>query len=335
MYLTGLTGVRLLRNVRPSLKTLLRQNLSKYPWFSRSECFSSEVNAPFKLRTLHPKEAAAIGSSQTDHDLRFKAEDYKVFHKLDPSGYFVATTDSGEIAGVIGAPVLTQDQGAIGFLHVHNDFKNESLEELLWTAAMKHLGNRQISLDVSSDEVEVCQQLGFKEAWRSGLFKGTGAQLLPHIAELTNSSVIREIKDVPFSKVVYFDETVVGYERVNFLYKWTNMVPPPAAVAAYAEEEVVGYGVLRELHHPQTYRIGPLYANNMAMAQVLLVSLISTIPGKTYYLQSPLTNLSFIKLLTDQLYMEKVEESVRMYNFDDHSFPTHKVFGITSTDIGS
>ncbi|PIK41059.1 hypothetical protein BSL78_22084 [Apostichopus japonicus] len=296
---------------------------------------NATTDLPFKLRKVHSKEAAVIGSSRWEDDLRLKAADYKLFYNLDPSGYFVATTDKGEVAGVIGAPRLTHTDGTIGFQHVHEDLKDKGLEETLWTAALKNLENRKISIEVSSEEVKFCQQLGFHEAWRNGLFKGTGAKLLPHVSELTNSPVLKQIKDIPFSKVVYFDETIVGFERVNFLYKWTNVSYPAAALTTYADDEVVGYGVLRELHLPNTYFVGPLYANNVAMAQVMLVALISNIPDKTYFIRSPLNNLSFMKLLTDQLYMEQIGETVRMYNQEEHNFPVHKALGLISPDIGS
>lgn len=288
-----------------------------------------------KLRNIHPKEAAVIGSSQWEDDIRFKADDYKLLFNMDPSGYFIATTDKGEVAGVIGAPKLTEADGAIGFQHVHDGVKGKGLEEQLWTAALEHLKNCQISLEAPPDEVEFCQQLGFKEAWRNGLFKGTGAKLLPQVSELTSSPVLKQIKDVPFSKIVYYDETIVGHERVNFLFKWTDVKPPAAAVTTYADGEVVGYGVLRELNLPKTYFVGPLYANNVAMAQVMLVALISNIPDRTYFIQSPLNNLSFIKLLSEQLGMEQVRESVRMYNRQGHNFPVHKVLGLISPDVGS
>ena len=96
----------------------------------------------------------------------------------------------------------------------------------------------------------------------------------------------------------------------------------------------MGYGVLRRLHEPRKHCIAPLYTRNTSVAQVLLLALLNNIPQETVYITSPLSNPSFTRILTSDLRMELIGETVRMYTKGDPGLPTQKMFGILSTDLG-
>ncbi|XP_030849959.1 uncharacterized protein LOC581136 [Strongylocentrotus purpuratus] len=296
-------------------------------------CLSSTNYEGFKVRQLHGKESASLANSQTAEGSRLTNEDLKVFHSVDPNGFFVALDNAGDIVGTIGAVRWTEKLGFIGFCHAGEEAKDRGVEEALWLAAMEHLGDRNIGIEVDASEAEKCGQLGFQEEWRSGCYKGVGVSLLP---EAQSTKIVRRITDMPFSKVAYFDEDLFDFQRMKFLYRWANIEPPAGHAYALSEDEkVMGYGVLRQLNLSKKYRIAPLYCQHTAVAQVLLLALLNNIPEQTVYIDSPFSNPSFTRILTTDLKMEQIGERVRMYTKGDPGMPLQKMFGTMGSDLGS
>ncbi|XP_072165370.1 uncharacterized protein [Diadema setosum] len=295
-------------------------------------CLSTDSGSGFKVRTLHHKECASLAISQTREGARLTSEDLKQLHQIDPEGFFVALDDNGDIVGTIGAVRWTDKLGHIGFYHAVDSAKDLGVEEALWTAAMSHLGDRNVGIEVDAADAEKCVQLGFQEVWRNGCFKGVGVALLP---EMQSTNIVKRITEMPFSKVAYFDEDLFGLERMKFLYKWANVKPPTGHSYALSEgDTVLGYGVLRQLHKTGHHRIAPLYCRNTAVAQVLLLALLNNIPQEPVYVDSPLSNPSFTRILATDLRMEQIGERVRMFSRGDPGFPLQKMFGMLSCDLG-
>ncbi|XP_063970895.1 uncharacterized protein LOC135157833 [Lytechinus pictus] len=298
-------------------------------------CLSSTNHDGFKVRQLHEKESASLANSQTTEGSRLTNEDLKLFHRVDPEGFFVALDNAGDIVGTIGAVRWTDRLGFIGFCHAGEQAKDKikGVEEALWMAAMEHLGDRNVGIEVDASEAEKCSQLGFQEAWRSGCYKGVGVSLLP---EAQSTKIVRRITEMPFSKVAYFDEDLFDLQRMKFLYRWANIDPPAGHSYALSENEnVMGYGVMRQLNLTKKYRIAPLYCQHTAVAQVLLLALLHNIPDQTVYIDSPLSNPSFTRILTTDLKMEQIGERVRMYTKGDPGMPLQKMFGTLGSDLGS
>ena len=126
----------------------------------------------FKVRRLHQKESATLAISQTSEGSRLTASDLKQLHSVDPEGFFVAIDDAGDIIGTIGAARWSDSLGFIGFCYAGEIAKESGVEESLWTAALEHLGDRNVGIEVSTAEADKCSQLGFQEAWTNGCYKG-------------------------------------------------------------------------------------------------------------------------------------------------------------------
>ena len=90
-------------------------------------------------------------------------------YSTDPSGFFLATTDDGDVVGTIAAMRQSDELGFIGFHHVTDSFQEEAVR--LWEAAMDYLGDRNVGIEVGMLDVEKYTKLGFKEEWRNGCFK--------------------------------------------------------------------------------------------------------------------------------------------------------------------
>ena len=105
-------------------------------------------------------------------------------------------------------------------------------------------------------------------------------------------------------------------------------------VYSFSGNRVIGFGVIRPLQAASSHRIGPLLAENAAATQVILLSLLSKIAKETLFIDSPLCNPSFTRILETDLKMEQVDERARMYSRGNPGIEVQKMFGVLSKDIG-
>jgi hypothetical protein len=94
---------------------------------------------------------------------------------------------------------------------------------------------------------------------------------------------------------------------------------------------ILGYGMIRKCF--TGYRIGPLFADDEIIALEIVEALLSNIPGELYYLDIPEPNTASLKIV-QQCNMQKVFETARMYTKEIPNAPLHKVFGITTFELG-
>ncbi|XP_038048874.1 uncharacterized protein LOC119722694 [Patiria miniata] len=282
-----------------------------------------------KIRQLHPREVSVLSNSQPVEGARLRNEELRLMYNTDPNGFFLATNEDGDVMGTIAAMRQSDTLGFIGFHHIGDAYQEEGTK--LWDAAIGYLGDRNIGIEVGTQDVEKYTKLGFKEEWKNGCFKGSGIPLLP---EVQGNRLLRPIAEMGFGRVVDFDTEICGQQRVKFLLSWLKTDKPGAAQAVLEDNRVVGYGAIRPLQKPSSHRIGPLMAENTALAQVLLLSLLSSVPQQTLFMDSPLANPSFTRLLETDLRMEQVDERVRMYTRGNPGVDVRKVFGVLSKDIG-
>ena len=130
-----------------------------------------------KIRQLHPREVSVLSNSQPVEGARLRNEDLRLMYNADPNGFFLATTEGGDVVGTIAAIRQSETLGFIGFHHVTDSFQEEGVK--LWDAATEYLGDRNVGIEVGTSDVEKYSKLGFKEEWRNGCFK-VGSRLNHH-----------------------------------------------------------------------------------------------------------------------------------------------------------
>ena len=92
------------------------------------------------------------------------------------------------------------------------------------------------------------------------------------------------------------------------------------------------HGVIRKCR--SGYKIGPLLADSSELAESLFLSLISEVRSEEpIYLDAPEPNQASVSL-AKRYNMEVVFETARMYRGERPDMPMHRVFGITSFEIG-
>ena len=248
--------------------------------------------------------------------------DADCFYHADPNGFLMAKIDSNKV-GCISAVAYNDNYGFIGFYIVAPEYRGKGYGVELGKAALASLGDRNIGLDGVLERQDVYKKYwGFSYAYKNMRFQGK--------AESKKSPKALPIAGVDFNKLLEYDSQVFLFPRPVFLSYWISRAD---SFGYYLEHEgtILGYGILRKCF--TGYRIGPLFADDEIIAREILEALLSNIPGELYYLDIPEPNTASLKIV-HQYNMQKVFETARMYTKEIPNVPLHRVFGITSFELG-
>ena len=81
------------------------------------------------------------------------------------------------------------------------------------------------------------------------------------------------------------------------------------------------------------HKIGPLFADDEATAELLFQGLASTLGGEQIFLDTPEPNAQAVTLARRHG-LTPAFETARMYRGTDPGLPVSKIFGITSFELG-
>ena len=247
--------------------------------------------------------------------------DADCFYHADPNGFLMAEIE-GNTIGCISAVAYNDNYGFIGFFLVDPEYRGQWHGIRLGKVALEYLGDRNVGLDGVLEKQVAYQNFGFNYAYKNIRFEGK--------AKSKKSLAALPIANVDFNKLLEYDRKIFLFPRTEFLRRWIAQVD---SVGYYLEnkDHLLGYGILRKC--VTGYRVGPLFADNEAIAIEILEALTSNISGEVYYLDIPEPNTEALKV-AEQYNMQKVFETARMYTKEIPNVPLHKVFGITSFELG-
>lgn len=81
------------------------------------------------------------------------------------------------------------------------------------------------------------------------------------------------------------------------------------------------------------YKVGPLFADTPKIAEELFQQLLSFVGDDKIYLDVPETNKEAVEL-AKKYKMKPMFETARMYTKNIPKVPLHKVFGVTTFELG-
>jgi ribosomal protein S18 acetylase RimI-like enzyme len=247
--------------------------------------------------------------------------DAECFYAADPNGFFLGEF-SDEPIGCISAVAYDEHYGFVGLYIVKPQFRRRGFGLKLWDAAMAYLGGRNVGLDGVIAQQENYRKSGFKLAYRNIRYQGEGGG--------AEQDGLLDLSSVAFDEIARYDGTIFPAPRPNFLRRWVRQ-PLGTAFGIVGEQRLEGYGVLRACRCG--FKIGPLFADNLQIADALFQGLASRVPGKPIFLDTPEANLSAIELARRHG-MEPVFETARMYT---KGFPAGRIdhcFGVTTLELG-
>ena len=253
--------------------------------------------------------------------------DADAFFATDPDGFF-GCYKAGEL--IAGGSIVAYGKafGFMGFFIVHPAHRSHGIGRQLWFERRNRLLARlNPDAAIGMDGVVAMQPFyakgGFKKAHNDFRYEAYGKALSIH-------PNISEILGNDFDAIVAYDTPCFGLARPQFLKPWLSL--PESSQFKYEEEGIVkGYAVVRKVQ--RGYKIGPLFADSPAIAELLYQACLNVAVGEPLYLDVPALNLEALEMVKkyDAIY---VFECARMYYGAPPVTNINKIFGVTTFELG-
>lgn len=249
--------------------------------------------------------------------------DAEAFAAQDPEGFLGLKVD-GELAATISLVNYGASFGFLGFYICRPDQRGKGLGLALWNAALALKPARTIGLDGVTAQQDNYRKTGFVLAhanFRHGGLKPDGyAQSDRSLSALSAADA---------AAIDRFEQRhrLFPASRLKFLAAWLRH----DALALMRDGEIVGYGVVRPAH--EGWKVGPLFAQDVGDADIILRGLLTRVPDGMIFLDTPGTNRAAVDLALS-LRLQPMFETARMYRGPAPEIDTAKVFGITSFELG-
>jgi len=254
-------------------------------------------------------------------------DDFDVFWKTDPDGFYGFYFDDQLIAG--GTIISYNDEyGFMGLFIVHPDYRGIGIGKKLWhlrkNLLIKRLKNgATIGMDGVIEMQPFYEKGGFHIAFRDERYECVGQNAL-----ISNSISTIQLND--FDNILHYDIKCFGFKRLAFLKNWLN-IPNSKSFKYMESSNLKGYAVIRKVH--SGYKIGPLFADNTEIAEELFKACLKNAIGKLVYIDIPVINKGAVNLV--KKYNAKyIFECARMYYGQNPKTATDKVYGITTFELG-
>jgi hypothetical protein len=242
----------------------------------------------------------------------------------DPRGFLVGRME-GEPATCISVVRYGEAFGFLGMYIACPRFRGRGLGYRTWQAGMEQLAGRTVALDGVVAQQDNYRLSGFVSAWTNVRFEGTP----PDVASPPGVRIV-DARSIPFDQLASYDRRFFGAPRDAFLASWVSL-PARSAHVALREQEIVGFGVLRDAGAAS--RVGPLFAADREIALALVSSLARERGAATVAVDVPGVNESALAWAEDTGWMPSFE-TARMYAGPAPEIDVSGLFGITSLELG-
>ena len=280
------------------------------------------MSGDFRIRVMTPHEARLTRIWANREGWNAGRHDVPAFYAADPAGFFLGTLNDRPIAMITG--VRYGDHfGFIGHYIVEPDYRGYGYGMAIWRACLMHLENRTIALDSVMEQQENYATFGFVTQHLHIRHGAIGGGTLPE--------GITPLHDIPFSQIEAYDTRCYGTPRAVFLRSWLQMPEVVSYGMQNSNGSLGGYGVMRRAM--DGWRIGPLFADDLATADLLYRALRAYGPGEMVYLDIPDSNPAAIALVARHRMAEGFL-CARMVKGTPLPITIERVFGVTSLELG-
>lgn len=255
--------------------------------------------------------------------------DAKCLWNLDPDGFLALAKNAKMVGG--GAIFRHSDTyGFMGLFIVATQFRGQKLGTKLWFERRDRLLSRlslgaTIGLDGVDAMVPFYEKGGFKPYTRHRRFQlstpSTHAKLHDEIVDL---------KTLPIDTISNYEGGCFPCPRPRFLDDWINQ-PGAISFACISENSIFGFGVMRPCCIG--WKIGPLFANSLEIADRLFKAFQLHSSNRPIFLDAPDNNPMAIELCR-KYQMDEVFGCVRMYHGPVPQLDNRRIFGITTLEAG-
>jgi ribosomal protein S18 acetylase RimI-like enzyme len=278
-------------------------------------------------------EVRRMGRADLDRTLDWAAaegwnpgfDDARAFQAADPLGFFM-----GWRAGVPAAAisVVAYDPGFafLGLYLVRPEYRGRGFGMALWNEALKRRPAKLVGLDGVVAQQANYARSGFRLAYRNIRFGGPA----PSVGGGARVVDLKPARTLPFDLLAAYDRRCFPAPRAAFLSLWLSPLAG-AAIAAERDGEMLGFGAIRACQ--RGYKIGPLFADDEAVADAVFLALAARAGGETLFLDVPEPNAKALRL-AERYGLKPVFETARMYTGEAPAIDLARVFGVTTFELG-
>lgn len=250
--------------------------------------------------------------------------DADCFFQIDKNGFFMGFLNNEPIV-CISAVSYDKDFGFLGFYICKPKHRNQGYGIQVWNKAISYLNTQNIGLDGVVEQQENYKKSGFKLAYNNARYQFKSKKFV------NNNSGIVVVSNLSFDELVTYDRQFFPADRTAFLNCWIRQ-PESVVLASKINNQIKGYGMIRKCR--TGYKIGPLFSENLRVADNLFQSLVSSIPENTpVFLDIPEINPGAVKLVK-KYSMKKSFSTARMYTKTPPKLPIERIYGITTFEVG-
>ncbi|MEU6121302.1 GNAT family N-acetyltransferase [Streptomyces sp. NPDC047123] len=249
--------------------------------------------------------------------------DAPAFFAQDPDGFFLGRLD-GEPVSAVSVVTYGDAYAFLGCYLVRPDQRGRGFGLATWQAGLAHAGSRTVGLDGVPAQQDNYRRSGF--AWRHGTLRYIG--VLPALD--VPDRHVRPVEAAGLRALMAYDGACLPADRPRFLESWLA-APGHRALARIVDGRLTGYGVIRPGH--DALRVGPLFADTRADAEALLDALAADADGTPVAMDVPETNGEAVAL-AEARGMKPTFDTARMYTGPTRDYAEHRVFGVTSLELG-
>ncbi|MDG1875696.1 MAG: GNAT family N-acetyltransferase [Mariniblastus sp.] len=281
------------------------------------------------IRPMTSKEVQKLVEWAGEEGWNPGINDAESFWNLDPDG-FLAIANQDELIG--GGAIIKHGNefGFMGLFIVSQPHRGKGRGMKLWFTRRDRLLSRlnnegTIGLDGVDQMVPFYEKGGFTPFTRHRRF-----QLKQPALELIQSEQVVEIGSVSKSALADYDRQCFPVRREQFLQDWTTQ----ANVESFgfvSDGRLLGFGVMRPCLIG--WKIGPLFADSIEIADALFQSFQLASKGMPIFLDVPDNNSAATDLCMKYKMLE-VFGCVRMYYGPAPVLDHQRIFGITTLEIG-
>jgi GNAT superfamily N-acetyltransferase len=281
------------------------------------------------LRPLNQHEHATLLSWAAKEGWNPGLEDAELYWQLDPDGYLGIEVDQRFVGG--GAIIKhSPNFGFMGLFIIHPDYRSKKLGTKLWYARRDKLLARlesgaTIGLDAVDAMVPFYSRGGFTPLTRQVRYEWS--EPAPSINPPLE---ITDLDRVSFDSLENYDRHCFPCRRTDYLRLWTQQ-RGAQALGLSRNAQLQGWGVMRRC--VVGWKIGPLFADTPDDARRLLMEFRRRGDGGPLFVDAPENNSEASKLC-QSLGMREVFGCVRMYSGPAPVLMNHRIFSITSFEVG-
>ncbi|GIY76146.1 n-acetyltransferase domain-containing protein [Caerostris darwini] len=249
--------------------------------------------------------------------------------EVDKEAFHVAVLDSGEVIGVCSAVIHNPNFVFVGIYAVLEKYRGYGIGKKVWDACMEHIGSRNAALNAVPDKLVLYRDRGgfpiVETAWTCVVNETENP--VNHEAlsdQIPDGIVLEPFQESHLPSMFEYDLALMGYERRKALELNCKEFGSKTLVA-HKDGKCVGFGTIKR-SCTNFGQVGPLYADDPAVAEVLLRRLIAShTEVKGFAMMTCSSNVAaneFIK----KIGCPTTEECPRLYRKEKLEVDKNKVF---------